>query len=274
MTAHRSWKLGLLGTSLAHSASPGLFAELFAQSEVVGEYDLLAFADWAACAAFLASDEAAPYDGFNVTVPFKTQAAKHCHHLRPAALSAGAVNVMLRTADGRFVGDNTDTLGFMNSIRPFLASHHERAMVLGRGGAAMAVAEGLKAIGIEVVHLVRTADPDAGNRRELQFDALRPEAVRAHRLVVQATPVGTAPDVDALPSFEWEGVGDRHLVVDLVYNPEQTAFLKRAEASGATTLNGMGMLQAQAGAGWRLFQAHRKEKDLTSGAPRAGGTKG
>lgn len=260
--SQRPWRIGLIGRQVEHSASPALFADLFAAADMPGSYDLLSFPDEAAVRNFLASAEARSFDGFNVTVPYKRLAAENCVGLTPRAADIGAVNVLLPQPGGGFVGDNTDAAGFMESIRPFLAIEHERALIIGRGGAAMAAAAGLKGLGIEVVHLVRTLDPEnaaAVGRRELLMSELRPEVVRASLLVVQASPVGMWPETDQAPAFLYDSLGPAHLCVDLIYNPEETVFLARAKSQGATTLNGMAMLSAQAAAGWRAFQLNRQQ---------------
>lgn len=257
----KPWRLGLIGRQVEHSASPGLFADLFATSGVEGTYELLSFPDEPAVRAFLASPEARAFDGFNVTVPFKRVAADCCVALTDCASAIGAVNVLLPQTDGGFVGDNTDAVGFLESIRPFLASAHERALIIGRGGAAMAAADGLKNLGLDVVHLVRTLDPEgaaAAGRRELLSAELLPEVVRAFLLVVQASPVGMWPATEEAPEFLYDVLGPEHLCVDLIYNPAETAFLAKAKNQGATTLNGLGMLTAQAAAGWRAFQLNRQ----------------
>lgn len=272
MTVHpeeKAWRIGLIGRQLEHSASPALFADLFASSGVPGSYELLSFPDDAAVRSFLASEEAREFDGFNVTVPYKRLAADCCEQLTPRAAAIGAVNVLLPQADGQFRGDNTDSAGFMESIRPFLASAHERALIIGRGGAAMAAAYGLQAIGVEVVHLVRSLTSDEAppaKRRELLIHELRPEVVRAFLLIVQASPVGMWPNTDEAPTFLYGSLGPDHLCVDLVYNPAETQFLAQARQQGATTLNGLGMLSAQAAAGWRAFQLNRQQGG-TSASP-------
>ncbi len=261
MNSEQPWRLALIGASLGHSASPKLFADLFKASGVEGSYDLLPFPDADAVQSFLTSPDAGTFDGFNVTVPYKALCAALCDALTPRAAAIGAVNVLLPKAGGGFVGDNTDGVGFMESIRPFLASQHERALILGRGGAAMAAAHGLQTLGIDVVHLVRDLDPSPSPQRlELRFADLKPEVVQAFLLVVQATPVGMWPNVEQCPPFLYEMLGEAHLCVDLVYNPPLTAFLKKAQGQGATILNGQGMLTQQASGAWKAFQLNRLQR--------------
>lgn len=258
------WKIGLLGKSLGHTASPRLFQSIFESAGVKGRYEILPFQTWLDASAFLTSKAAEEFDGFNVTIPYKLDAARFCIDLTPAAQAVSAINVLLPQADGQYQGHNTDREGFMNSIRPFLASRHERALIIGRGGAAMAAASGLRDLGIEVVHLVRTLDATAAQhgRREWLLGDLRPEVVRAFLLIVQASPVGTWPEVNRAPTFLYDAVGRDHLCVDLVYNPAETMFLKHCKTHGALVLNGLPMLEAQALASWEAFQFNRQVRGI------------
>ena len=139
----------------------------------------------------------------------------------------------------------------MKSLRPFLTSAHERALILGNGGAAAAVRFGLQSLGVQVIHVTRSPI----EWESMRYETLNADYLKHCKLVVQCTPVGTYPDTEARIEIPWEGLGPEHLVVDLVYNPAQTAFLKRAEAAGAKTMNGKPMLIAQAEAAWNWWNA-------------------
>ena len=246
----RRW--GLLGGSLSHSFSPGFFQAKFASEGLTdASYDLFERPNAAAVRSLFA--DFPDLEGLNVTVPHKVAVIEHLDALTPTATAIGAVNVVRREPDGRLVGHNTDADGFAASLRPFLTGDHDRAFVLGAGGAAAAVRFALERLGIEVVHLVRRDLPASTPYRWVRLDAIEAAAVRHFRLVVQATPVGTAPDVDASVPFPWDGVGPRHFVVDLVYNPPLSQFLRRASERGAMTLNGADMLRLQAEAAWRFW---------------------
>lgn len=250
-----SRKWGLLGRSLGHSFSPRFFQAKFERLGLTdASYALFERPSASAVQALFAGDP--ELEGVNVTVPFKEEVVEYLDGLTPAAAAIGAVNVVRREAGGRLMGHNTDAEGFAGSLRPFLTGDHDRALVVGAGGAAAAVRYALKGLGIDVVHLVRRDLPEGTPYRWVRLDAIEAAAVRHHRLIVQATPVGTAPDVDAAVPFPWDGVGSRHFVVDLVYNPPETAFLRAAKARGAMTLNGEDMLMLQAEAAWRFWNAH------------------
>jgi shikimate dehydrogenase len=182
-------------------------------------------------------------------VPYKESILPFLSSLTPEAQAIGAVNAIKPSDDGTWMGHNTDAVGFLNSIRPFLRSDHERALVIGNGGAAKAVRYGLNTLGIQVAHVTRRELSGSSVR----FEDLSPEAVGHHKLVVQCTPVGTYPDVDNCVPFPWSGMTPQHLVVDLVYNPAETKFLREARSRGAESMNGKDMLYAQADADWRWW---------------------
>ena len=246
-----SRRFGVLGQSLVHSHSPALFADRFnawgidnASYERFERANLDGFGDWLQAEA-LASPA---LKGLNVTIPYKQSIIPLLHDLTPTARAIGAVNTIKPTATG-WVGHNTDAEGFMKSLRPFLTSAHERALILGNGGAAAAVRFGLQSLGIDVIHVTRSPI----EWESMGYETLNAAYLRHCKLVVQCTPVGTYPDTKACLEIPWDGLTPEHLVVDLVYNPAQTAFLKRACATGAKTMNGKPMLIAQAEAAWNWW---------------------
>lgn len=245
-------KLGLLGRELSHSFSPQWFQAKFDRENITGyQYDLYPIADLSDWAQWQA--QRPDLIGLNVTIPYKQAIIPFLRHLTPEAQAIGAVNVLRREGAG-WIGHNTDAAGFAHSLRPFLAAHHERAIILGRGGAAAAVRHVLTGLGIPCVHVVRDRADEAGNGVQyLPYTEVTAAWARHFPLVVQATPLGTAPHVEECHPFPWEAVGPGHLVVDLVYNPPTTLFLQRAAERGATVLNGQAMLEAQAQAAWDFW---------------------
>ena len=174
------------------------------------------------------------------------------------AHAIGAVNTIAFTPEGR-IGHNTDAEGFRRSIAPFLKSHHERALVLGTGGSAAAVCHVLRSIGMHVTRVSRNA-PSAQD--VIRYADLKEEGIRTTPLIVNCTPVGMHPQVNFLPPFESEalqGLGDGHLVVDLVYNPRETRLLREASMLGARTLGGLSMLEHQAEAAWNIWSVDSAE---------------
>jgi shikimate dehydrogenase len=167
------------------------------------------------------------------------------------AQAIGAVNVIRieRTDDAvRMVGCNSDYIGFRNSITPLLKPHHTHALVLGTGGASKAVCAALADMGIAVVRVSRT--PRQG---ELGYDALTAEVMAQCTIVVNTTPLGMYPHVDACAPIPYELLTSRHLCYDVVYNPTTTLFMQRASQQGATVCNGLEMLYGQADAAWDIW---------------------
>ena len=182
-------------------------------------------------------------DGMNVTMPYKQAIIPYLERLDETAEAIGAVNVIHKR-----VGYNTDCLGFIDSIRPLLREYDRKALVLGTGGASKAVCYGLKKSGICPTLVSRT--PKEGM---LGYTDLNAEIMSEYSIIVNCTPLGMAPDTDSYPDIPYELVSARHLLFDCVYNPEETLFLSKGKAQGATIRNGMEMLYGQARAAWRIW---------------------
>ena len=163
------------------------------------------------------------------------------------AREIGAVNV-IQVREGRLKGFNSDIIGFMGSLRPLLKPWHQHALVLGTGGASRAIRVGLERLGLDWTYVSRTA---AEGR--LTYAALTPEVMEHYQVIVNCSPVGMFPKVDACPDIPYHLLSSRHLLYDLVYNPEETLFLKRGAQQGATIKNGLEMLHLQALASWEFW---------------------
>ena len=182
-------------------------------------------------------------DGMNVTMPFKQAVIPYLDRLDATAEAVGAVNVICKR-----VGYNTDCLGFMESLRPMLRPEDKKALVLGTGGAAKAVVYGLRQLGIQPTLVSRT--PKEG---QLSYEQLDKDIMDTHTVIVNCTPLGMYPNVDTCPPIPYPLVSARHLLFDCVYNPEDTLFLQRGKAQGATVRNGIEMLYGQAKAAWGIW---------------------
>ena len=182
-------------------------------------------------------------DGMNVTLPYKQTVIPYLDRLDETAEAIGAVNVVYKR-----VGYNTDCLGFMASIKPLLREYDQKALVLGTGGASKAACYGLKKLGIEPTLVSRS--PKEGM---LSYKDLSDEVMESHTVIVNCTPLGMLPEVDTCPAIPYEKITARHLLFDCVYNPEETLFLKRGKAQGASIKNGLEMLVGQAKAAWEIW---------------------
>lgn len=239
---------GLIGKSLSHSFSKSFFEEKFQNEGINASYfnfELPTITDFV---KLLKNNP--ELNGLNVTVPYKTDVIPFLDELSTKAEEIGAVNT-IQFKSGKLIGHNTDAYGFQQSIKPFLRNVHERALILGTGGASKAVAYVLRNLGIEVSYLSR----NPSDENEFSYDDTNDLMVDAFKLIVNCTPLGTAPNVDEMPNFPIQLVGKDHLVIDLIYNPQQTKLLRIAKEHGADTLNGLSMLQHQALKAWEIWNA-------------------
>jgi len=239
---------GIIGYPLLHSFSAKYFNEKFATEGIDAEYSLYPIRD------VQQKDKQGTtelerllntLDGFNVTFPYKQAVIPFLERLDETAQAIGAVNVV-----HNHVGYNTDCLGFMDSLRPLLRDYDRHALVLGTGGASKAVQYGLRKLGLEPTLVSRT--PREGM---LGYPDLDADIMTKHTIIVNCTPLGMLPDVDSCPAIPYELVTARHLLYDCVYNPEETLFLRKGKAQGATIKNGMEMLTGQAKAAWSIWNS-------------------
>lgn len=171
------------------------------------------------------------------------------HEISPEAAAVGAVNTIRIRPNKHLAGFNTDVYGFEMSIKPFLENFHQRALVLGNGGAARAVKYVLKKTGIDFATVTRNGSGD------LSYDQLNEYVLRHHLFVINTTPVGTSPAINDVLPFPFEYIGEKHFCVDLIYNPAETVFLQRSRQQGAKTLNGLSMLHLQAEKAFEIWKA-------------------
>lgn len=242
-------RYGLLGYPLGHSFSARFFAEKFRREGIDAEYVNFEMPSVEGLRTFIAADPA--LCGLNVTIPHKQAVIPRLDALTDEAQAIGAVNVIAisRGETGlRLVGANTDAVGFRRSIEPLLRPCHRRALVLGTGGASRAVVYVLRQLGIEPVYVSRTERQGA-----FTYAALTADVVREYRVIVNCSPVGMYPHTDECPALPYDALTEDHLLYDLVYNPEETLFMRRGREQGATVKNGLEMLHLQALAAWDVW---------------------
>lgn len=192
-------------------------------------------------------------EGLNVTIPHKVNVMPFLHELDDAARQIGAVNCISIRRQGNdtlLKGYNTDAFGFEESLKPYLKEHHTKALILGDGGAAKAVRYVLGKLNISYLTVVRTAVPDA-----VVYGDLNEDILGSHQLIINTTPLGTFPKVENAPDLPYHLLTAHHLAYDLVYNPEETEFLRRAKARGAAIKNGLEMLHLQADRSWMIWNS-------------------
>lgn len=243
-------KLGLLGYPLGHSFSKKYYLDKFRKEQITDvDYDLYAIADIRDFPRLYREDER--FYGFNVTIPHKQAVMPLLDELSAEAEAIQAVNcITIARNAGRIhlKGYNTDAIGFEESLKPLLKEQHRKALVLGNGGAAKAVFYVLQKLGIPYLVVSRTRE-----KGDLTYPELDEAILKEHQLLINCSPVGTFPKVDEAPDIPYEFVGGDHLLYDLIYNPEETLFLRRGKERGAVTKNGYEMLLIQAEKNWEIW---------------------
>lgn len=243
-------RFGIIGYPLGHSFSPGYFNEKFENEGIDAHYDKYELPVITDLQAVI--DYTPDLCGFNVTIPYKEKVMSYLDSVSPEARAIGAVNVVkISRKDGNkpyLEGYNSDVIGFMRSIQPLLDNHHKKALILGTGGASKAVNYGLHQFGIETV-LVSRSQKD----KTIQYQQITPEMLAEYTVIVNCTPCGMAPHFNECPDIPYAALSKQHLLYDLIYNPDETLFLKKGKAQGALTKNGLEMLLLQAEAGWEIW---------------------
>lgn len=260
---------GLIGFPLSHSFSKKYFAAKFETEHITdAKYENYPLEHIKDLQDLL--DDHPNLCGLNVTVPHKINVIKYLDWIEHDARKAGAVNciriskespvmaafsgeVGVKDHDFRLEGFNTDLYGFEMSLRPLLHHRHSEALILGDGGAAKAVKCVLE--NLDINFKVVSRKPHPGN---LLFKDLQPHHIKQHPLIINTTPLGTAPNIDECPPIPYEAITSDHLLFDLVYNPELTLFLKKGAEQGAATKNGYEMLLLQAEKSWEIWNATEK----------------
>jgi shikimate dehydrogenase len=238
---------GLIGRSLTHSFSKSYFDKKFNSEAIVdAEYHLFELDQISELSNLIIG--LPELRGFNVTIPYKESIIPYLDEMDEVSKAVGAVNTV-SVQGGRLIGYNTDVYGFQRALAPFLKLHHRRALVLGTGGASKAVAYVLSSMGIQFLHVSRTPE----GPQQVGYVDLNANALRDFPLIVNTTPVGTFPEVDECPDIPYESITADNLLVDLVYNPPETLFLKKGKECDALVVNGMPMLVAQADKAWQIW---------------------
>ena len=233
---------GLLGYPLGHSFSQGFFNQKFKSEQISAEYINFEIPEIDLLMEIVAENES--LNGLNVTIPYKQQVIPYLDDLDEAAKEIGAVNVIkfIRDNNGlKLKGYNSDVIGFTDSIKPMLKQYHTAALVLGTGGASKAIKYALEKLGIEVQLVSRHKTAET-----LVYEELTKNDFKKYKVIVNTTPLGMYPKVDNCPDLPYKYLTNEHLCYDLVYNPEETLFLKKSKEQGATIKNGLEMLLLQA----------------------------
>lgn len=239
---------GLIGFPLTHSFSKNYFTDKFLREKISGcvyeNFELKNIEE------FLPIIKSHPsLKGLNVTIPYKELVIPFLDGLNETAKEIGAVNT-IKIDDGKIIGFNTDAYGFIHSIIKILQPAHTSALILGTGGSSKAVAYGLMKMGIEFDYVSR--NPDG---KELRYNDLTKDVIQHYKILINTTPLGMYPEMDECPPINFDFITPSHLLFDLIYNPDETAFLRKGRENGATIKNGLEMLRLQADKSWEIWRS-------------------
>ena len=240
-------KFGLIGKDISYSFSKKYFTEKFAQDLYEDcsyeNFDILNIEDFP---SVLKNNP--NLKGLNVTIPYKESIIPYLDTVSDKAFQIGAVNVIRFTKKGNLKGYNSDWFGFKKSLEPLLQAHHKKALILGTGGAAKAVAFALEQLGITYSFVSREANPNT-----IDYSLINATTFDNHQIIINCTPVGTSPNTKEFPPIPYTYFSNQHIAFDLIYNPEETEFLKKAKKQGAIIKNGYEMLIYQAEKAWKIW---------------------
>ena len=238
---------GLIGKNISYSFSKKYFTEKFSQDLYEDcdyeNFDLQSIEDFP---SVLKNNP--NIKGLNVTIPYKEAIIPYLDTISDKAFKIGAVNVIRFTKKGNLKGYNSDWHGFKKSLEPLLQPHHNKALILGTGGAAKAVAFALEQLEINYSFVSREA-----NQNTIDYSLINATTFDNHQIIIKCTPVGTSPNSSEFPPIPNNFFTPKHIAFDLVYNPEETQFLKKAKKQGAVTKNGKEMLVFQAEKAWKIW---------------------
>ncbi|MCF0178569.1 MAG: shikimate dehydrogenase [Bacteroidales bacterium] len=244
---------GLLGLKLGHSFSETYFNQKFANENINAEYRNFEISDISHITKILAE-----YDnlaGLNVTIPYKEAVIPFLDELDDDARAIGAVNVIKIIRSGNNIklkGYNSDMMGFVDSVSSQINEKRKAALILGTGGAAKAIAYGLNKLGVAVQFVSRHK-----SEKTVIYEELTKDDIKSHKIIVNTTPLGMYPNSNSCPDIPYRFLSADHLCYDLIYNPDETLFMKKAKEAGAETKNGLEMLLLQAFASYQIWNSLR-----------------
>lgn len=241
---------GLIGKSLKHSFSEDYFSSKFHKLGLIDfSYKNFEIDKIEKLKEIIEKNE---LQGLNVTIPFKEIVIAQLDDLGGVAQKIGAVNTIKVERKNNKIylkGYNTDALGFKNSIKPFLNTDHERALILGNGGAAQAIKYVLDDYGLPYTIVTRAPK----EKNEIAWDQVNEFVIKYHQLIINTTPLGMFPNVDEKPKIPYRELTAKHFLYDLTYNPIETTFMRLGKQYGAMAINGLSMLQHQADKAWEIW---------------------
>ena len=240
-------RFGLLGRNINYSFSKGYFTDKFTNENFEGcTYENFDIQEITAFPEIIKNTP--DLKGLNVTIPYKETVIPFLDKLSKKAALIGAVNTIKITKKGKLKGYNTDYYGFKKSLEPLLQPNHRKALILGTGGASKGVAFALDELNIPYTFVSREAKENA-----IDYDRINATTFDNYQIIINTTPVGTSPNTEVFPLIPYEYFTENHIAFDLIYNPAETQFLKKAKEQGAQIKNGLDMLIFQAEKAWKTW---------------------
>ncbi len=235
---------GLIGLSLQHSFSKDYFSKKFLTENINAVYKNFEINSLTLLEEILLKEN---ISGLNVTIPFKIQICNYLNDIDKTAQNIGSVNVIKIDKAQQLKGYNTDYIGFEQSIKKYITKEHNKALILGTGGSSKSVKYVFDKLNIDSNFVSNT------NTKYLKYNDINKEIIDKHQIIVNTTPLGMYPNTNQSPSLPYQYLTNKNILFDLVYNPIETEFLKKGKRQGATTINGIEMLQIQAEESWKIW---------------------
>lgn len=247
-------KFGLIGYPLGHSFSKKYFSDKFEKENITNcEYNNYPFENLDGLTEFIEREP--ELYGLNVTIPYKEKVIDFLHEMDNDVLEIGAVNTIkiIRTPgkQAKLKGYNTDVYGFATPLKDVLKDNHKKALILGTGGAAKGVAWVLGKWDIEYKFVSRSPK----QKGDFSYASLTGNDIREYKLIVNTSPLGMYPNIEKMPDLDYSAITEEHILYDLIYNPEETMFIKQGKRKKAITLNGLPMLYFQAEKAWEIWNS-------------------
>ncbi|WP_185849123.1 shikimate dehydrogenase family protein [Blattabacterium cuenoti] len=248
---HEKTKIyGLIGRDIKYSFSKRFFIEKFKNESIINvNYEIF---DIPRIENVLFVFQNPYLKGCNVTIPYKTSIIPFLTKIMPKAKSIGSVNVVKIHNKCR-TGFNTDVLGFEYSFKKdlnqFENKRNLKALILGTGGVSKTISFVLEKLQISYQYVSRKR-----KKSFLVYEDINQNLLKEYKIIINCTPVGTYPNINSCPSLPYQYISSEHYFYDLVYNPNKTLFLKKAEKKGALIKNGLEMLYIQAEESWNIWK--------------------
>jgi len=243
-------KYGLVGYPLGHSFSKKYFSGKFLNEHIADcSYENFPLVNINLLPKLL--KEEPDLCGLNVTIPYKSAVLSYVDIIDEEAKEIGAVNVLKIKREGVKIiiyGYNSDITGINDTLQPYINCNVQNAMVLGTGGSSRAVCHVLAKLGLNVTRISRNKTQGV-----MTYSDIDKRMIETTQLIVNTTPLGMFPDIARMPDLDYSSLNRKHILFDLVYNPEKTAFLTKGEEQGCTTLSGLTMLHSQAEKAWEIW---------------------